>query len=412
MEPDGRRAVPWMTLALCLAMVLWHLAQLAETPLRAAVAPFGVAPAEALDARLRLVRFGARSTALVADAGEVWRLYSSHFVHTGWLHLLFNLAFFFPAAGAVETLVRRTDYVLAMLVVATAAAVASLAWTPEISAGASGLVFGWLAAAVVLGLLHQERLGPALRPYVGWSVLPFLLLILLVGFTNPAIDHASHLGGLAGGALAAPFLRLRPELVSRRIPPPPSVGEALRIFAVGGAALVALAIASPIATHGAVPAAYRVEDSVQLTPPTNYVPRFDELGRVIFQGHTRLVRVSIEVVDGRDEDPRARFMERRVDPLIDSGILEPLAASDPRPGPEPARCDSYLTRRRRHPVGLRTCDVRVGRSWVVVGIETPAEWRHKYVGAEALVLGSLRPARPAGPGRSGTDVAVVSAAVP
>ena len=52
--------------------------------------------------------------------------------------------------------------------------------------------------------VREKRIGFVLLVWAGWQI--------LTGLANPFIDNFAHLGGLAGGALAA--LVLRPRLLS------------------------------------------------------------------------------------------------------------------------------------------------------------------------------------------------------
>jgi len=381
------RTVPWLTLGGCVLMVLLHA--VSELEAAGIWTPWPGADG-VLDERLRLVRFGARSSALVADAGEVWRIYSCHLVHTGWTHLIFNLAFLFPTAGAIESIAQRRDFVALMLFVATSSGLFSLAWTPEISAGASGLVFGSLTAAVLVGLRHQHRLPRSLRPYVGLWVLPFLLIVLAAGIGNPAIDHASHLGGLVGGAVAGPWVRLAIDR-ERASPAGPWVGVAT----AAGATALALLAARPMATSGARPSPYRVASRVELDAPPTFVPRLDPLGNVVFQGRSRLVRVSVDVVPSHERERPLQWAERhRLRPLVSAGLLESEAPVADGATPVTAiaqdACVAHDYRRSGHPIQLDLCVLEVEGQTVVVGFETPREWAPKYRETRDRLLGSIR----------------------
>lgn len=195
-----RPAFPWITVLSCALMVMIHLSMGVH-----AQGQNGAVQ------RLWLLDAGAKSAALISDTNEGWRVLSAHWVHTGWMHLLFNLAFLFPVSAALECVLRRADYVLAMSAIAVSAGLASLLWTPEISAGASGLVYGVLGCAVMVGLRFAPYLRGPLRLHFGLWVLPFLLLILFFGANNPNLDHHNHLGGLLAGLLVLPFVRMRSQ---------------------------------------------------------------------------------------------------------------------------------------------------------------------------------------------------------
>jgi len=89
----------------------------------------------------------------------------------------------------------------------------SAALSPGPSVGASGAIFGVVAAVVVVLYRHQERFS--LRDKrIGFVLLVWAGYQISTGLLNPYIDNYGHLGGLAGGGSTA--LLLEPSLLSRR----------------------------------------------------------------------------------------------------------------------------------------------------------------------------------------------------
>jgi membrane associated rhomboid family serine protease len=256
---------PWITAAVCVpAAVLLGLAQLD-------IVPMGPQASLDLGDALHVVELGARSTALVGDANEHWRLLTAHFVHTSWMHLVFNVAFLFPVGGALEQIVRRRDYAVLVLVAMMGSALCSLVFTPQVSAGSSGLVFAILAAAVVTGIRHREQLGPHVRHHFGWWVLPFLLITLVVTLGNPSVDHANHLGGLLAGIAYAPFLRLR-------LPAPVERSSAANVAAL--ALCVACFVAAPAIARGGAPSRVDIGGGWSASLPAAWTARFGPTGEL------------------------------------------------------------------------------------------------------------------------------------
>jgi rhomboid protease GluP len=71
--------------------------------------------------------------------------------------------------------------------------------TGAVSVGASAAVCGLIGAMIALGLRQRNSIGDALRgTYIRW-----FLFILLLGFVQPGIDNAAHIGGLASGFAVA-----------------------------------------------------------------------------------------------------------------------------------------------------------------------------------------------------------------
>jgi rhomboid protease GluP len=138
--------------------------------------------------------------------GEYWRLATYWLLHLNGAHLLVNVLLLFWLGRKVEKRVNRTlaatIFVSSVLFSAIAILVVHGMYPkPGATVGASGSVFGLLAATLVISYgrhassLAQER---SLRTWL-WIV---LITGLGVSFL-PGVSMAGHLGGLVGGALPA-----------------------------------------------------------------------------------------------------------------------------------------------------------------------------------------------------------------
>lgn len=387
MVPNAAR-FPWITAAICVpAAVLMAGA-------RAGWVPGGLQPAVAVDLAdaLHVVELGARSTALVGDADEHWRLLTAHFVHTSWLHLVFNVAFLFPVGGALEQIVRRRDYAFLMLVAMMGSGLSSLVFTPQVSAGASGLVFAVLAAAVITGIRHRERLGPQVRHHFGWWVLPFLLIIMAVTLGNPSVDHANHIGGLLAGAAYAPLMRLRlPRAVERGSP---GNLAALALCVVGF-------VAAPAIARGGAPTRVEIGGGWSAALPAAWRARFGALGELEWVTAGGLVVLTVG--DGPTATPatqRRWYLEHRLAPLASIGRCtdaQEVPTGAALPLPSGALHLRFALRREQTPmirdVVFLPSSGAPGRS-VVVSLEVPRQWVERYDETRDAVVGSLRAPRP------------------
>jgi rhomboid protease GluP len=150
--------------------------------------------------------------ALVRDRvvhGEWWRMITATFLHSGVDHLIGNMIVLFIVGMACEHAFGISRTAVVYFGSALAGSALSMAAGPGPSVGASGAIFGVVAAVVVVLYRHQDRffvrdkrIGFVLAIWAGWQ--------LLTGFVSPFIDNFAHLGGLAGGAVAA--LLLTPRL--------------------------------------------------------------------------------------------------------------------------------------------------------------------------------------------------------
>lgn len=144
-----------------------------------------------------------------SSASDWWRVLTFSFLHLNASHLTLNLAGLLWVGGIVERRVGTT----AMVAVFTGAAVMSgigglllgpFLPTTGIAIGASGAVFGLLAAAVLLVSQKNER-DRRLR-----GVLTLCLAAAIVISFLPGVSLAGHLGGLLGGTLVIlPIVRRR-----------------------------------------------------------------------------------------------------------------------------------------------------------------------------------------------------------
>ncbi len=151
-----------------------------------------------------LLRLGALQNQLIAS-GEYWRLFTATFLHSGLIHLGFNVLGLFIFGQQIERLYGHARflaiYILAGLAGSVASYLFSIASSPNsIGVGASGAVFGILGALVAFFLSNRDRFGE-----IGRNTLFGLLIIsainLFFGFVTPGIDNFAHIGGFTGGFL-------------------------------------------------------------------------------------------------------------------------------------------------------------------------------------------------------------------
>ncbi|NLT04679.1 MAG: rhomboid family intramembrane serine protease [Solirubrobacterales bacterium] len=131
------------------------------------------------------------------DQGEYWRLVTSGFLHTGLLHLMFNMLALYILGSMLEPAIGRVKFAVIYFVSLLAGSFGALLLAPDAAtAGASGAVFGLMGAAVIV--MRDRGINPLESGIALW-----LGLNLLITFTIPGISIGGHLGGLVAGALAA-----------------------------------------------------------------------------------------------------------------------------------------------------------------------------------------------------------------
>jgi membrane associated rhomboid family serine protease len=136
-------------------------------------------------------------------AGEYWRLITSGFLHDprNPLHLGFNMYVLYWLGTMLEPVLGTARFVGLYFASLLAGALGALLLTDTTAAttGASGAVFGLMAAAFVM---QRARGINPMQSGIG----PVILLNLGITFLIPGISIGGHLGGLAGGALAASLI--------------------------------------------------------------------------------------------------------------------------------------------------------------------------------------------------------------
>ena len=145
-----------------------------------------------------LLGIGRSGPVLIGVAeGEWTRLLTGGFLHAGLLHLLVNMFLLWMLGRQLEPAhgpVRYSGLYMGSLL---AGSFGVMLHDPQaLTVGASGAVFGLMAAAIV----HQLRRG--ISPW-GTGLGGLLLVNVVFTFGRPGISIGGHLGGLAGGALVA-----------------------------------------------------------------------------------------------------------------------------------------------------------------------------------------------------------------
>jgi len=210
------------------------------------------------------------------EDGESWRAVTMGLLHIGLPHLAMNMLWLAYTGWNLERALGRIN----VLVIYTSAVIGGSllsAWlSPESrSLGASGGVFGLVAAAVVFGFVRTDILPSRGRRVFGLALFPYLVVMFLSGLVNEGIDNWSHFGGLLTGALLA--LVLDPVPLQRR-PGWDRIWWA-GLSALGGATLLGIALLGPrlepLESHQA--ARERLMSRVLLQRPDEDAGRYDDL---------------------------------------------------------------------------------------------------------------------------------------
>jgi membrane associated rhomboid family serine protease len=170
------------------------------------------------------------------DQGEYWRILTAGFLHTGLVHLMFNMFALYILGGMLEPAVGRLRFGVIYFVSLLAGSFGALVVEPTAAtAGASGAIFGLMGAAVVV--MRNRGINPMESGIGLW-----IGLNLLITFAIPGISIGGHIGGLVGGALVA--------LVMYEVVPRSRAPESLGVLIAG--AIGAVSVAGAIAVSASV----------------------------------------------------------------------------------------------------------------------------------------------------------------
>ena len=160
---------------------------------------FAEMAAGATNSAAELFDFGGLFGPAVAD-GDWWRIVSGGFLHANLLHLLFNMYVLYVAGTLLEPGIGTPRFLAIYFISLLAGAFGALLLDPNtVTVGASGAIFGLMAAVLVVA---RGRGLEQLATQFGL----FIALNLVLTFSISNISIGGHLGGLAGGALAALLL--------------------------------------------------------------------------------------------------------------------------------------------------------------------------------------------------------------
>jgi membrane associated rhomboid family serine protease len=132
----------------------------------------------------------------VAD-GEWYRIVTGGFLHAGLIHLGLNMLVLYFIGRLLEPAIGGARFLAIYMASLLAGAFGALLLDPnQITVGASGAIFGLLAATFVIA---RRRGMEAVASEIGMLI----AINLLITFAIPNISIGGHIGGLVGGALAA-----------------------------------------------------------------------------------------------------------------------------------------------------------------------------------------------------------------
>jgi len=145
-----------------------------------------------------LIKYGAMVNQLIYE-GDWWRFITPVFLHIGFVHLAMNTLALYFLGTTVEKIFGNVRFLFIYLFAGVMGCIASFIFSPTLSAGASGAIYGCFGALLYFGAIFPKLFSRTM----GINLIVVLGINLVFSFTASGIDVAAHLGGLAGGFLAA-----------------------------------------------------------------------------------------------------------------------------------------------------------------------------------------------------------------
>lgn len=204
--------INYAVIAACVAVFLWQIS-LPPQAGEAAVFLFGLIPGELL------------GTVRGHDGGPpaVVTMFTSMFLHGGWLHLLGNMGYLWIFGDNIEASLGSRRYLVFYLVCGVAAALAQTIAAPLSDVpmiGASGAISGVLGAYMMLHPRANIRVFVWIIIYFSvWNLPAFVVLgfwfggqllsSMAVDASEPGVAFMAHIGGFVAGAALVFFFKKR-----------------------------------------------------------------------------------------------------------------------------------------------------------------------------------------------------------
>jgi membrane associated rhomboid family serine protease len=164
-----------------------------------------------------------------------YRLVTSGFLHFGIIHIAFNMYFLYVLGPMLEPALGRISFLLLYMASLLGGSLGVILLdSGGITAGASGAVFGLLAAATV-GLWRR-----GVNPFTT-GIGTTLILNLFITFAIPGISIGGHIGGAVAGAICgsvmlAPAYRRGPSWATWATPVIVGIGSVVAVIMIVNAA--------------------------------------------------------------------------------------------------------------------------------------------------------------------------------
>lgn len=139
--------------------------------------------------------FGCSQIAII-NMKQYYRLITSMFLHINVSHIAFNCLSLYIFGSRTEIYYGKAEMAAIFLLSGIGGDIMSVTFSPDLSVGASGAIFGLMGAVLALSIKNG---GKAVSGLQYSTLLLFTLSGTLVGFLTPSVNNLAHIGGLICG---------------------------------------------------------------------------------------------------------------------------------------------------------------------------------------------------------------------
>lgn len=156
---------------------------------------------------MHMLECGAAYTPMILEQGQVYRIFTSMFLHFGIEHLVNNMLVLFVLGQRLEPVLGKVKFLLIYLLGGIGGNILSLYMDLKhldyaVSAGASGAVFAVMGAMIYVLIRSRGKV----EDLSARQILIMAAFSLYFGFTSSGVDNAAHVGGMLSGFLTAVLL--------------------------------------------------------------------------------------------------------------------------------------------------------------------------------------------------------------
>tara|TARA_B100001123_G_scaffold51906_1_gene53979 strand:- start:307 stop:1119 length:813 start_codon:yes stop_codon:yes gene_type:complete len=133
--------------------------------------------------------------------GDWWTVLTATYLHGSLLHILFNVMWIRQLGPEVGSVYGPARFFIIYTAGGTFGFLLSNALSGAPTIGASGAIFGLLAALIVYGRSQGSSMAMMTRQVWQWAIFLFIF-----GFIMSGVNNYAHLGGFIGGWIASQLL--------------------------------------------------------------------------------------------------------------------------------------------------------------------------------------------------------------